>query len=111
MAREPGTLDPFGQRGRLLDEHLDIAALAAAGRGIADLEMIGGTRAVFPDDHSIADLGAALARIPEPLEQGFTTSASSPTSSSTTRRPSARSAVIPQGSAASPHPAGPCARA
>ncbi|MFD7938950.1 LLM class flavin-dependent oxidoreductase [Streptomyces sp. NPDC059755] len=184
MAREPGTLDPFGQRGRLLDEHFDIwakawgaspishesehyafqdvhfepeafrptgprlwfagqrlggpvlrrlvryghgfhplgrpapqdlrtlgAAMAAAGRDIADLEMIGGTRAVFPDDHSTADLGAALACIPEQLEQGFTTSASSPTSASTTRRPSARSAVIPQGSAASPHPAGPCARA
>ncbi|MEU9308595.1 hypothetical protein [Streptomyces sp. NPDC048256] len=28
---------------------------------------------VFPDDHSTADLGAALARIPEQLEQGFTT--------------------------------------
>jgi hypothetical protein len=48
-------------------------AMAAAGRDIADLEMIGGTRAVFPDDRSPADLGAALAVIPEQLEQGFTT--------------------------------------
>ncbi|MEV0742197.1 LLM class flavin-dependent oxidoreductase [Streptomyces sp. NPDC050549] len=48
-------------------------ALAAVGRDIAELEMIGGTQAVFPDDHSPADLGAALAAIPEQMEQGFTT--------------------------------------
>ena len=47
--------------------------MAAAGRDAADLEMIGGTQAVFPDDHAPADLGAALASIPEQLEQGFTT--------------------------------------
>jgi hypothetical protein len=35
--------------------------------------MIGGTRAVFPDDRSPADLGAALSVIPEQLEEGFTT--------------------------------------
>jgi hypothetical protein len=48
-------------------------AMAAAGRDVTDLEMIGGTQAVFPGDHSPADLGAALASIPEQLEQGFTT--------------------------------------
>ncbi|MDN0196775.1 TIGR03619 family F420-dependent LLM class oxidoreductase [Streptomyces sp. S.PNR 29] len=48
-------------------------AMAAAGRDSADLEMIGGTQAVFPDDHAPADLGAALASLPEQLEQGFTT--------------------------------------
>ncbi|MGW3106390.1 TIGR03619 family F420-dependent LLM class oxidoreductase [Streptomyces sp. NPDC001100] len=48
-------------------------ALAAVGRDMAELEMIGGTQAVFPDDHSPADLGAALAVVPEQMEQGFTT--------------------------------------
>jgi probable F420-dependent oxidoreductase len=49
------------------------AAMAAAGRDFAGLELVGGTRAVFPDDHSPADLGQALARIPAQLEAGFTT--------------------------------------
>ena len=48
-------------------------AMAGAGRDIADLEMIGGTQAVFPDDRSPADLGTALASVPEQLELGFTT--------------------------------------
>jgi probable F420-dependent oxidoreductase len=49
------------------------AAMAAAGRDIADLEMIGGTRAVFPDDDSCADLAQALEPIPAQMAQGFTT--------------------------------------
>ena len=48
-------------------------AMAEAGRDAADLEMVGGTQAVFPDERAPADLGAALASIPEQLEQGFTT--------------------------------------
>ncbi|MEU9918519.1 LLM class flavin-dependent oxidoreductase [Streptomyces sp. NPDC051001] len=48
-------------------------AMTATGRDAADLEMIGGTQAVFPDDRSPADLGAALASIPEQMEAGFTT--------------------------------------
>ncbi|MEH0474214.1 LLM class flavin-dependent oxidoreductase [Streptomyces sp. B21-097] len=48
-------------------------AMSAAGRDLADLEMIGGTRADFPDDTSCADLGRALAPIPEQMAQGFTT--------------------------------------
>jgi probable F420-dependent oxidoreductase len=49
------------------------AAMADAGRSVTDLEMVGGTRARFPDDHSVADLAEAMAVIPEQLEQGFTT--------------------------------------
>ena len=37
------------------------------------LEMIGGTRAVFPDDHSTADIGQAMEPMREQLEAGFTT--------------------------------------
>jgi len=48
-------------------------AMSAAGRDVGDLELVGGTRAVFPDDHSPADLAEALDRIPAQLEAGFTT--------------------------------------
>lgn len=49
------------------------AGMHAAGRDIAELEQVGGTRARFADDHSCADLGQAMAAIPEQFEQGFTT--------------------------------------
>jgi len=49
------------------------AALAAAGRDPASLELIGGTRAGFPDATSCADLGEALAGIPAQQAQGYTT--------------------------------------
>jgi alkanesulfonate monooxygenase SsuD/methylene tetrahydromethanopterin reductase-like flavin-dependent oxidoreductase (luciferase family) len=48
-------------------------AMAAAGRDLADLEMVGGVRVEFPDDHSCADIGTAMDSIPEQLERGFTT--------------------------------------
>ena len=48
-------------------------AMRASGRDPAELELVGGTRAVFPDQRSVADLGAALASIPEQIAQGFTT--------------------------------------
>ncbi len=48
-------------------------AMTAAGRAMADLEMIGGVRVDFPDDHSCADIGKAMASVPEQLEKGFTT--------------------------------------
>lgn len=49
------------------------AALTDAGRDASDVELVGGTRAVFPDDNSCADLGQAMSSIPEQLEAGFTT--------------------------------------
>ena len=49
------------------------AAMEAAGRDPADLEMVGGTRGRFPDATSVADLGEALATIPDQLERGCTT--------------------------------------
>jgi alkanesulfonate monooxygenase SsuD/methylene tetrahydromethanopterin reductase-like flavin-dependent oxidoreductase (luciferase family) len=49
------------------------AALRAAGRDPAELELVGGTRAVFPDATSVADLDRAMDAIPEQLAQGFTT--------------------------------------
>jgi hypothetical protein len=40
---------------------------------VADLELVGGTRARFPDERSVADLAEAMAALPEQLAQGFTT--------------------------------------
>ena len=47
-------------------------AMAAAGRSIDELEMVGGTRGVFPDPSSVADLEQALSAIPEQIDAGFT---------------------------------------
>ena len=47
-------------------------AMAAAGRSIDELEMVGGTRGVFPDPSSVADLAQALSSIPEQVAAGFT---------------------------------------
>lgn len=55
------------------DMHIIRDAMAEAGRDIADLEMVGGVRYTFSDDHSPADLGESMDSIPEQLDQGFTT--------------------------------------
>ena len=47
-------------------------AMAAAGRSIDELEMVGGTRGVFPDPSSVAELAQALSSIPEQVAAGFT---------------------------------------
>lgn len=49
------------------------AALRAAGRDPGTLELVGGTRATFADQHSVADLGQALATIPPQIAAGFST--------------------------------------
>ncbi|GAA1502950.1 TIGR03619 family F420-dependent LLM class oxidoreductase [Nocardioides humi] len=48
-------------------------AMAAAGRDIADLEMVGGVSVRFPDDRTRADIAESMDSIPAQLEQGFTT--------------------------------------
>lgn len=49
------------------------AGLAAAGRSIDEIEMVGGTRVEFPDAHSVAPLPEALEGIPAQLNMGFST--------------------------------------
>ena len=49
------------------------AAMNEAGRSMAELEMMGGTRGEFPDANRTADLGAALASIPDQVERGYGT--------------------------------------
>ena len=49
------------------------SGMVTAGRDIAELEMVGGTRGRFAGPDGVADLGEALASIPEQLERGFTT--------------------------------------
>jgi probable F420-dependent oxidoreductase len=49
------------------------SAMAAVGRDMSELEMVGGTRGRFATADGVADLGEALASIPAQLERGFTT--------------------------------------
>jgi probable F420-dependent oxidoreductase len=49
------------------------AAMNAAGRDMRELELVGGTRAVFPDRDGVADLGLALDAIAPQAAEGFTT--------------------------------------
>lgn len=55
----------------------DLAVLGegmrAAGRELAELELVGGMRAVFPDERSPAPLDPALASLPAQIERGCTT--------------------------------------
>ena len=47
--------------------------LAAEGRDLSELELVGGMRAVFPDDHSVSPLEPAVASLPAQRARGFTT--------------------------------------
>ena len=64
--------NPLGRPSAEEMRRLD-GALRAAGRDPGELELVGRTRAVFPDDRSVADLGQALATIPAQVAAGFTT--------------------------------------
>ena len=48
------------------------SAMAEAGRDAAELELIGGIQATFPDNSSVADLDVALAGARPQVEQGYT---------------------------------------
>jgi probable F420-dependent oxidoreductase len=63
---------PFGQP---TAEELQplVDAMAAAGRDMSELEVVGGIRGRFPDDDSPADLAEAAEAIPAQLERGYTT--------------------------------------
>lgn len=68
-------------------------SLAAAGRDLADLEMIGGTQAVFPTTAPRRTSARRSRRSRSSWNRASRPSASSRTSSSTTRTGSARSAA------------------
>lgn len=66
--------DGFHPLGSPTPEELDRlrASLAASGRDLRDLEMVGGIRGTFTDPNAPADLGRALESVPAQLEWGFT---------------------------------------
>lgn len=65
----------FHPLGQPTDEDLSLLreGLAAEGRSVSELELVGGMRAVFPDDHSVSPLGPAIASVPAQQARGFTT--------------------------------------
>ena len=65
----------FNPLGRPSDDDLHRLreAMAAAGRDLDELELVGGTRGRFPDADGVADLDEALDAIPGQVERGFTT--------------------------------------
>ena len=67
--------DGFHPLGQPSEEDMDRLrdGLAAAGRDLSELELVGGMRAVFPDDASPSPLGPALSSLPAQIARGFTT--------------------------------------
>ena len=65
----------FNPLGRASEDDLArlATAMAEAGRDVADLEMVGGTRGTFPDASHPAPLDTALDQIPEQVRRGFGT--------------------------------------
>ena len=72
MARYGCGFHPFGA-----PTASDLAQLAqgmaAAGRHISELELVGGTRATFPTDDGTADVDSAMAAIGAQIEAGYST--------------------------------------
>ena len=71
IVRYGSGLHPFG---RTTDAELErlSAAMAAAGRDLSELELVGGIRGRFAGPDALADLDEALAGVPEQLARGFT---------------------------------------
>lgn len=65
----------FHPLGRVMPDDVEAlrAGLAAAGRSMDELELVGGTRVDFPSDDTVAPLPQALEEIPRQRELGFTT--------------------------------------
>lgn len=65
-------LNPFGA---LTADDLAMLeqGMIAAGRSMAELEMVGGIRGRFEGADDVADIDEALAALPQQLEQGYTT--------------------------------------
>jgi probable F420-dependent oxidoreductase len=64
----------FNPLGRPAAEELERlrSAMAEAGRGMDELEMVGGTRGQFTGSTTVADLEEALSSIPDQVAAGFT---------------------------------------
>ena len=72
MVRYGTGFHPFGTP---TDQDLQLLAdgMKAAGRDLAELELIGGTRATFDGPDSVADVERAMADIPDQMARGYTT--------------------------------------
>jgi alkanesulfonate monooxygenase SsuD/methylene tetrahydromethanopterin reductase-like flavin-dependent oxidoreductase (luciferase family) len=70
----------FNPLGRPSDADLQRlrSALDEAGRDLSDLELVGGTRGTFAGTDGVADLGAALASVPDQVAREFTTTCIKP---------------------------------
>jgi probable F420-dependent oxidoreductase len=64
--------NPLGRPGPDALERLQ-AAMSAAGRDLAELELVGGTRGTFLGPTDVADLDAAIASVPEQVAEGYGT--------------------------------------
>jgi probable F420-dependent oxidoreductase len=63
---------PFGQPSAAEMRPL-VEQMTAAGRGMSDLEVVGGIRGMFPPEGGVADIAEAAEAIPAQLAAGYTT--------------------------------------
>ena len=71
MARYGSGFHPFGKA--TADDLAELAeGLAAAGRDISEIELIGGTRATFASPDAVADVDDAMAAIDKQVAAGYT---------------------------------------